>query len=180
LILILILRSLSQNGVCLVNTETSKFYKEFEGLYLTANDQCKMIYGENALFCQNSNKDLCSTLSCRLPELNYTCQEIPGKGAAENTICDSGKTCVKGSCELALTAPIDSCPFGDDIIIAQELPAYLISNGFSLPTEQMTCDSALNFFYNLSIEFCSDLYFKKLCCSTCKSRFIIFLKLSNF
>lgn len=51
-------RAASDRGACLVNNPSKSVfntYDKFPGQSLSADDQCKMIYGSSASFCHVSN-----------------------------------------------------------------------------------------------------------------------------
>ena len=52
-----------------------------------ANDQCKLIYGEAALFCPEFQAVMCSQLACRVSPNDIYCNNITTIRAAEGTVC---------------------------------------------------------------------------------------------
>ena len=108
---------------------------------------------------------------CRKPSLNFRC--IASHRALEGTLCSEGIECIQGKC-VANQLPATACPFGDDLVVNKEIPDYLKLMGIFLQTDQMACDSALSYLSTLGIysfALCSDAYFKKVCCKTCKCKF---------
>ncbi len=79
--------------------------------------------------------------------------------------------CIQGVCTANSNAPVTSCPFGDDIVVNQQV----ISG--ELPSTQMSCSAVFNYISNTIGEFplsyCSDPNFNFTCCSTCKSILVI-------
>jgi hypothetical protein len=110
---------------------------------------------------------MCTTLFCRKNATQADCQTLPG-GAAEGTICGSGKACVNGVCTANKLAPINDCPFGDDLV-SQEI------FNLKLPTPQQTCQDVFKIIVaaNKSISgYCSSNNFRQACCQSCKSKTI--------
>ena len=50
-----------------------------------------MIYGSSASFCTDLSDMMCSALACRTSSTSNTCIYTYGYGAADGTICASGK-----------------------------------------------------------------------------------------
>ena len=75
--------------------------------------------------------------------------------------------CLDGECVRNLQAPIDVCPFGDDVVVNIQVLTD------PLPKNQMTCEETLNYFSGLgrfSISYCTDPNFQSTCCKTCQSK----------
>ena len=95
---------------------------------------------------------------------------IGSVGAADGTVCDSGKICEMGTCIEKANAPVGNCLFGDDVITQQ-------ITGLPLTAPQMTCP---NFFNRIqqsgqSISgYCTDGLIGSTCCQSCKSNCLFF------
>jgi hypothetical protein len=121
-----------------------------------------MTYGPDAVFNQLT-EEMCSQLYC-YPNINssYVFTTGPqGVGAAEGTVCGSGKVCSKNKCVQSPVAPVGSCLFGD-LFIRVENDTYGIS-----------CEEGISRLLSLNLSLkiiCSTEYFTTQCCSTCKSK----------
>lgn len=107
-------------------------------------------------------------LSCRKNSTVSVCEG--SVGAADGTVCDSGKVCELGVCTNKANAPIGSCLFGDDVITQQ-------ITGLQLTTPQMTCPNFFNLIQQSgqSISgYCADNLIGSACCKSCKSNCILF------
>jgi hypothetical protein len=130
---------------------------------------------------------ICTSLFCKISTTNLTCQSYPG-GAAEGTVCDSGKViiqyfiilfwifklyfyeifkiCIKGVCTIDSRAPVGDCVLGENSI-SQDVV------GIKIPYPQMKCQDVLDYAHQLgqsSNVYCQDVKFSKLCCTTCISK----------
>lgn len=155
-----------------------------------------MIYGPTATFCKVRNglivvrkkyifiqikfnaPVMCQILYCRKNSNSQNCEGTTG--AADGTLCDSGKVCQSGLCRDKLNAPTGSCIFGDDVV-TQAI------TGLQLTTPQMTCTNFFNLIQanSQSISgYCSDNLIGSTCCQSCKSKikifeFFFYFKLQN-
>ncbi len=73
-------------------------------------------------------------------------------------------------CASNVDAPQDTCTFGDDIVINQQI---ILDN---LPQQEMTCENVFSYLLTQSIfsyAYCDTLNsenFGKICCKTCESK----------
>ncbi|XP_052252085.1 neurogenic locus Notch protein-like isoform X3 [Dreissena polymorpha] len=91
----------------------------FFGPTLSADDDCKSIFGLKSYFCQTDsnygNRDysgICLSMRCFNPT-KLTCDPFP---AGDGVPCASGKWCVSGRCvnsSLASVDPVADCLYGD-------------------------------------------------------------------
>ncbi|RNA14579.1 flocculation FLO11-like, partial [Brachionus plicatilis] len=159
--------AVADNAQCMINVPPNQPYDDYQnpGLFWTADDQCKMIYGPTATFCHDRNADMCLTLSCRVNSEATECTRTSGLGAAIGTVCDQGKMCSNGVCEQNLQAPLDNCVFGDDVVVnLQVIPD-------PLPKNQLTCQETLDYLSSIGrfpYAYCNDPNFSKTCCQTCR------------
>ncbi|RMZ95225.1 A disintegrin and metallo ase with thrombospondin motifs 3-like [Brachionus plicatilis] len=83
----------STAGQCLANKAVAHNLvsrkNNLTGLFYSANDQCKMLYGHNASFVQYFSDRMCRELYCRKTNMDY--YAYTSGPAAEGTVCDSGK-----------------------------------------------------------------------------------------
>lgn len=110
---------------------------------------------------------MCTSIACRVSSTDPGCVFLNGNGAVEGTVCDSGKTCQKGSCLESKDAPHSDCLFGDDIVVNLQV----IKD--PLPYSQMTCEQVLNYLESVNqfpIIYCTIPLFRQTCCATCKSK----------
>lgn len=135
------------------------------GQAFTADDQCKMIFGSTASFCIFNSNIMCQSLACRKSDTETSCSFVFGVGAAEGTTCGSGMMCSAGECTTSTNAPVSTCPFGDDVVVNQQV----IFN--PLPATQLSCPAVFDFIINnlgqSPLTYCADERFKNTCCKTC-------------
>jgi hypothetical protein len=137
------------------------------GRIWSPDDQCKMIYGASATFCQSLSSQVCTSIACRLSASDVGCRFVNGNGAVEGTICESGHVCQSGVCAPSHVAPIGECLFGDDVIVNLQV----ITD--PLPTNQMQCEDVFAYLETRNqfpIIYCNIPLFRKTCCNTCKSK----------
>ncbi|CAF0730538.1 unnamed protein product [Brachionus calyciflorus] len=162
------LSGVSQQAQCLTNipsntpTEANLIQGKQPGEFLSADDQCKMAYGSSASFYTLGSSSICEVLLCYK---NSTTSMAEGSvGAADGTLCDSGKVCQLGKCTPKQNAKTGSCLFGDGVII-QEV------TGLILTSPQMKCKDFFNLIRskNQSISgYCADDLIGQICCQSCK------------
>lgn len=111
------------------------------------------------------------------------CNNITSIAAVNGTPCGRNSVCSNGQC-VSQAAPrmssnkkanesmaaVDDCLFGDEIIKNQRIidrqMRYIIS--------QLSCEEYMNLDESRSpVEYCSNEIFRKTCCQTCKSLYII-------
>lgn len=108
---------------------------------------------------------MCQLLYCRRNSTVSTCEAFIG--AADGTLCDSGKVCLNGICTPSLSAQTGTCLYGDGLIV-QEI------TGITLTSPQMKCTNFFDLISNsgLSISgFCADSRIGDICCQSCKSKY---------
>ncbi len=116
-----------------------------------------------------TSANICTALFCRLNDSTNTCTAFPD-GAVEGSICDSGKICLNKECTPSALAPVDSCPFGDDVMLED-----LVWTTF--PTRTVSCENAFDLMTNVGKEsvayYCNMISeFNSRCCQSCKSMFL--------
>ena len=165
------LSGVSLNGQCLTNTPTSRPVEvdltqdKLPGDFLTPDEQCKMIHGPTASFCSINLGVVCKQLYCRQNSIVTDC--IATNGAADGTLCDSGKVCQLGSCVAKATAKTGTCLQGDDLILQ-------IYTGIQLPTPQVKCSDYFNLITKAGQSIsghCNNPLIGDTCCQSCKSNF---------
>ena len=77
--------------------------------------------------------------------------------------------CIKGECTSSTQAPVDDCPFGDEIIVNRQVL------GFDTPRTQMTCQNVFDYISTtlnqFPVAYCqSNANFRAACCNFCKSK----------
>ena len=90
----------------------------------------------------------------------------------------SGQSCINGVCTSSSTAPVSSCPFGDDTLYVSEVSAVLGFLGLSIPGIS-NCSAGLSYFASagyspsgLCLDPRTSLYFQTTCCFTCQRWFL--------
>ena len=58
-----------------------------------ANEQCKLIYDQNAVFCEAYKSNLCTQLVCRVSSNDTLCNNVTTVAAAEGTPCGPSQVC---------------------------------------------------------------------------------------
>lgn len=110
----------------------------------------------------NSNS-LCQILYCRRNSTTSICEGRTG--AADGTLCESGKVCQLGVCSPKTNTRRGTCLFGDGLV-TQEI------TGLKLTAPQMNCVDVFKLIEQAgqSISgFCSNDLFGDTCCQSCKS-----------
>ena len=135
-------------------------YKQFPW---TADDQCKMMHGNEVTHCSTLGRDLCETIHCRRNMSSDGCVSTAGMGAIDGTVCGSGKSCRMGSCQPDKHVARTDCPFGDDLVDSDYV-------SFELPKPLMTCRELLSFAVSTGIDhvsMCKFEYINETCCRAC-------------
>jgi hypothetical protein len=86
-----------------------------------------------------------------------------------NIILYNNKICLQGVCTSSPIAPVDTCPFGDDIVTQDAIQGYGITllNSFQTTCQQIFAILTRD---NKAISaYCSMPKFNSLCCQSCKS-----------
>ncbi|XP_060070698.1 A disintegrin and metalloproteinase with thrombospondin motifs 7-like [Ylistrum balloti] len=85
---------------CLDDEPAEFHHKEFQypiippGTMYDGDHQCRLVYGPDAILCEDVEEEMCSTLWCRYRNKCTTKLEA----AAEGTICGQNKWCFNGDC----------------------------------------------------------------------------------
>ncbi|XP_069137146.1 A disintegrin and metalloproteinase with thrombospondin motifs 6-like [Argopecten irradians] len=85
---------------CLDDEPAEFHHKEFQypiippGTMYDGDHQCRLVYGPDAILCEDVEEEMCSTLWCRYKNKCTTKLEA----AAEGTICGKNKWCFNGEC----------------------------------------------------------------------------------
>ncbi|XP_060560013.1 A disintegrin and metalloproteinase with thrombospondin motifs 6-like [Ruditapes philippinarum] len=111
---------------CLKNVPArSSLNEDMAGLKYTADQQCNMTYGNDAVLCRDNLyyqwESICYAMQCKKKGDNScTDQLFPFDG----TPCGDKKWCQSGNCVLSTDAPSydDACLFGDDPNVDCNLP----------------------------------------------------------
>ncbi|CAF0917232.1 unnamed protein product [Brachionus calyciflorus] len=164
----------SSNFECLAETEkksdknkTLSSRDPNLGDFWTPDEQCKIMFGKNASFCQDLSGDICLNLYCRQDATSDYCTSMGG--ALQGTVCESGKVCVHSECIKEKKAKIGECLYGDDSVVR-----YYGTN------EPLTCEKYLEKSLSESgftrNECIYNWWIQNKCCETCK----IFSKMNCF
>uniref|UniRef100_A0A0B6Z6Y3 Peptidase M12B domain-containing protein n=1 Tax=Arion vulgaris TaxID=1028688 RepID=A0A0B6Z6Y3_9EUPU len=85
------------------------------GQEYTADDQCRMLYGNSSKMCRGKEfglpADICTSMYCSNPRTPGICYQYV---AVMGTTCGNGKLCMDGKCVEDSRAPTEDCVFGDE------------------------------------------------------------------
>ena len=111
---------------------------------------------------------MCQTLACRKSPADQSCTYTLGASAVDGTTCGSGQACSLGYCVASSSAPVSTCPFGDDIVQQYQV-------GFTLPNNAayITCQNLLNYVISINQSpnyYCQANVLGSVCCQSCQSK----------
>ncbi|KAK0060350.1 snake venom metalloproteinase atrolysin-C [Biomphalaria pfeifferi] len=141
-----------------VSSDVPQVGSNLPGLNISANDQCKISYGNHSFVChKTSDVDLTLTPSAIC---NYrACYQPLSKNCAVDyetltgTVCSSGKLCKYGECVSDPSAPVvqnERCLFGDNLLTT---------------VNNMTCSEAVK----TQPSVCYNVNVSSACCASCAS-----------